>query len=214
MNYKKLVNLFIILSCFITFTNCSKDKTQTPPKDMKENILNLVGKKIPSAAVKNSSGETFNLQEIPSSAGASVLIFYRGGWCPYCNKHLGQLQTIEKQLIELGYTIYAISPDKSDLLKNTSEKNKLNYILLSDSKMEAAKALGINFTVDEETLKKYKEYGIDLEATSGETHHMLPHPTALVVDKEGIIQFAYVNKDYKVRIQPDALLKAAQGAKK
>lgn len=144
----------------------------------------------------------------------TILVFYRGGWCPYCNLHLGQLQKIEAELIKIGYQIIAISPDTPEKLRQSIEKHKLNYLLLSDSKMTAACSFGIAFKVDKKAIKKYKGYGIDLESASGEKHHLLPVPAVFIVGTDSIIKFEYVNPDYKVRLGPDLLLAAAKSVLK
>jgi hypothetical protein len=85
---------------------------------------------------------------------------------------LGQLHEIESQLIELGYRIIAVSPDRPEKIRETLEKKLLNYLLLSDRGMLGAKAFGIAFRLDDGLLEKYKGFGIDLEGASGESHHM------------------------------------------
>lgn len=52
------------------------------------------------------------------------------------------------------------------------------------------------------------EYGIDLKAASVQTHHLLPHPAVFVVDARGVIRFAHVNPDYKIRLEPEKILEA------
>lgn len=156
-----------------------------------------------------ADGGSFNLNQAIEEK-PSILIFYRGGWCPYCNLQLGQIQTIEGELRALGYQIIAISPDKPENLAASLDKNHLAYTLLSDHSMDAARAFGIAFRVDEATLEKYTQYGIDLEEASGEKHHLLPVPSVFVVDRSGIIQFSYSNPDYKVRIDPGDLVDAAR----
>ena len=127
---------------------------------------------------------------------------------------MGQLQKIAPELVELGYRIIAISPDRPEKLKASLDKNEFGHVLLSDSKMTAAKAFGIAYRVDDDTLKVYKNYGIDLEESSGEQHHQLPVPSVFLVGKSGRIEFQYVNPDYKVRLDPDVLLAAAKAAAK
>jgi peroxiredoxin len=141
-----------------------------------------------------------------------VLIFYRGGWCPFCNKHLGQLQQAEPQLRELGYRIVAVSPDRPEKLKESTDKGGLSYTLLSDSSMVAAQAFGIAFEVDAPMLEKLASYNIDIEADSGETHHLLPVPAVFIVGKDGVIDFSYANPDYKTRLASEVLLAAAKAA--
>ena len=123
-----------------------------------------------------------------------------------------QLQNIEPRLIQLGYQIIAISPDLPLKLAETIRKHKLDYLLLSDSKMKAARAFGIAFRVDEETFKRNKNFDRDLEDASGEKHHLLPVPAAYIVGTDAIIKFEYINPNYTVRIKPDLLLAAAKDA--
>ena len=141
-----------------------------------------------------------------------VLIFYRGGWCPYCNKNLMRLRHAEAPLIELGYEILFLSADRYEKLAGFLEEKDLPYTVLSDNRLEVARKFGIAFHVHDELLQRYMEWGHDLEEASGETHHMLPVPATFIVDTDGIIQFQYVNPNYKVRLHPDVLLAAARAA--
>ena len=165
---------------------------------------------IPSVTVKTSAGADFPLKE-KIVGHPTVLLFYRGGWCPYCNRHLADVQTVEKELVALGYQILAISADPPELLAATAEKGKLTYTLLSDADMQAAGAFGLAFALDDATVKKYKGYGIHLTAQQGD-RFWLPVPAAYVVDANGKIVFAHSNPDYKQRLSGVDLLKAARQA--
>jgi hypothetical protein len=74
----------------------------------------------------------------------------------------------------------------------------------------AFRAFGIAFEVPPELVAKYRGYGIDLEAASGEAHHVLPAPSTFIIGADGTIHFAYTNLDYTVRLHPDVLLAAAR----
>ncbi len=143
-----------------------------------------------------------------------IFTFYRGGWCPYCNAQLAQMRQAEKQLLDMGFDVYFISPDKPDhlieSLKDKELKSDISYILLSDPKMQVAQDFGIAFKVADETVEKYKKWGIDLEKASGYDHHYLPVPATYLVGDDGIVQFQYVNPDYKVRLDPELLVAAAK----
>lgn len=127
---------------------------------------------------------------------------------------LGQLQEIEKELLDLGYQIVAVSADKPEKLEESIQKKKINYVLLSDSTTKAAQAFGLAYHLDDEGVEKYKKFGLDIEEASGEKHHILPVPAAFVLKTDGTIVFSYVNPDYKVRVEPDVLLAAAKAAVK
>lgn len=170
-----------------------------------------VGGKAPDAKLFTADGKAVTLSS-QVSGKPTVLLFYRGGWCPYCNAHLRDVQEIEPALKELGYQILAVSPDRPAKLAETLAKDKLGYALLSDSDMHAARAFGLSFEVDEPTRDKYRKYNIDLVAASGKTHNLLPVPAAFVIDKAGVIRFAYSNPDYKTRVSGEKLLAAAKAA--
>jgi len=139
-----------------------------------------------------------------------MLIFYRGGWCPYCNAHLAALREAETELKQMGFEVLFLSADRPETLHASLKEPVPGYTLLSDSRMQAARAFGIAFRVDDATVRRYREHGIDLEAASGETHHELPVPAVFLVDQRGVIRFVHANPDYKVRISATELLAAAR----
>lgn len=116
---------------------------------------------------------------------------------------------MDSQLRELGFQVIGISPDQPAKIRDTVNKHSIRFTLLSDSSMATAKAFGIAYEVDDKTLQALAKYGIDLQAASGQAHHLLPVPAVFVIAKE-IIQFEYINPDYSVRIDPDLLIRAVQ----
>ena len=78
--------------------------------------------------------------------------------------------------------------------------------------MEAASGFGLTWRVGDDTLKMFQKYNVDLEESSGESHHLLPVPAVYILDKSGRVLFSYVNPDYKIRIDPATLLAAATAA--
>lgn len=169
-----------------------------------------VGAMAPNADIVNLMGQKTTVHE--ALAGKkTIMIFYRGGWCPYCNRHLADIAKIEGDLKAMGYQIIALSMDLPAELKKTTEKEKLAYQLYSDAKAHAAKAFGLAFKVDDELVKTYKEkYGIDMEAASGETHHILPAPALYIIDQNKKIQYEHFNPDYRARLKADEVLEAAK----
>lgn len=201
-NLMKKVLILLLLASLSSAVAFANDKER-------EGFLN-VGETVPSSIVKNLNSDNLDLKELTKNK-LSLVIFYRGGWCPYCNLHLAEISKIENLLLKLGYEIYALSADSPNKIKEAKEKHKYSYTLLSDSEMEAAKAFGLAFKVDDETVKLYKnKYQIDLEASSGKTHHMLPVPAAYLIDKGNVVRFVYYNPDYKVRVKSSELLDKAK----
>lgn len=172
----------------------------------------MKGATAPDAMLKTVEGKEVALKSVLNGK-PTVILFYRGGWCPFCNKHLMEVGQSEAELAKLGYQIVAISPDLPEMLKPTTEKNKLPYQLLSDSKAEALKAFGVAFRLDDNTFSTYNDkYNLNLETWSGQPHHILPVPSVFIVDRKGVIRFSYSNPDYKVRLKAADLIEAAKKA--
>jgi len=169
----------------------------------------LAGMKAPDFTVRDVEGSVFEFKAGQQNKPI-VLTFFRGGWCPYCNLHLSEMRLAEKQLEEMGFEIWFISIDKPELLLESLADPKIGYTIYSDSSLEATRAFGLAFRVDDELNERYLTYNIDLEMASGETHHVLPAPATYIIGNDGIINFAYINPDYKVRLHPDVLLAAAK----
>jgi peroxiredoxin len=160
----------------------------------------LIGETLPNGNFQNVEGESVQLKAILEEK-PTILVFYRGGWCPYCNVQLSGLVEIEEDILELGYQIVAISPDDYKNLQSTIENNSTKYKLLSDPNGEFIQEIGIAF----KTSSSLKEYIIG-KGQKGETSSVMPAPTVMIVDKKGVIKFEYINPNYKERIGGDMLL--------
>lgn len=160
---------------------------------------------IPEVTVYNLEGEAIKLNEY-IGARKAVLVFYRGGWCPYCMKHLSALQEVKSNIDEKGYELIALTPDDFSNLDSSRTKAKFDYTLFSDKAVNAINAFGIAWQVDEKMFAKYKDqYGIDLEFWSANDHHTLPVPSVFIVE-EGKIQYQHVDPNYSQRLSADILL--------
>ena len=139
----------------------------------------------------------------------TIVIFYRGGWCPYCNMQLNDLRLVEPKLRAQGFEIVFLSTDRPEILYSSLKEADIHYTLLSDSHLKAAKAFHVAYHLDDATIAKQKQYGVNLERTTGTTLHELPVPSVFIIDTTGTIRYVYSNPDYKVRLASDALLTAA-----
>jgi len=117
-------------------------------------------------------------------------------------------------LKRLGFPVIAISADRPARLEESRKANDLGYALYSDSSLAAARAFGIAFQLSDDEVREYREYGIDLEAASGQKHHQLPVPSVFLVEAGGTIRWVYSNPDYKVRPDRAAILETARSLTK
>ena len=202
----------LLLASFLMLASTLSVAEELPnaPDKVQPILLSL---KMPDANVQSLQGKAISLSAV-AAGKPMILVFYRGGWCPYCNVQLSDLRLIQKQTDALGYQMVGVSPDTPTELNRTIDKQKLEYTLISDSKANAMRAFGIAYRLDDKTVEKYKEYDIDLERSSGETHHGLPVPSVFIIDAQGIVQFSYVNPDYKARVPSSVVLAAAEAIAK
>ena len=139
----------------------------------------------------------------------TVVLFYRGGWCPYCNRQLSDLRLVEPRLRASGFEIVFLSTDRPEILYSSLKEQNIHYTLLSDSTLEAARAFHIAYHLDDAAIAKLQGFGVDLDSTTGKPLHELPVPSVFIIDRTGTIRYVYSNPDYTVRLGADALWAAA-----
>lgn len=174
-----------------------------------------VGDIIPeNSVVLDVDGNTVTLNSMAAKQ-PTILIFYRGSWCPFCNKHLVTLQQIQGELVEMGYQLLAISTESPSYLKSSTEEHELDFNLFSDMSLETAKKFGIGFKVNEGYMRHITEdLGVDLEANrDGVNGEDLLIPSVYLLNLKGEIKFSFVNTDHRIRISNEELLAAAEANK-
>ncbi len=163
------------------------------------------GDVIPTCAtLTNIHGQKESLAEILSTP--TVITFYRGSWCPYCNLELRAYQNILPQIKEKGAKLIAISPELPDGSLTFKEQLELEFGVFSDVNNEFAKKLGLVFTLDDSIKALQKELGMDVDATNGNSTGELPFAATLVVDVCGKVTYSFVDENYTNRAEPTTIL--------
>ncbi|MBK7291661.1 MAG: AhpC/TSA family protein [Chitinophagaceae bacterium] len=158
----------------------------------------FIGSKAPDFKGKDQNDKDIKLKDLLKK-GKVVLVFYRGQWCPYCNRQLSALQDSLQQIIDKGATLLAISPEKTEMIDKTVEKTKAEYSILHDKDLKIMKAYDVDFEVPENTVTRYRNSGLDLEKLNGENGTNLPVPAVYIIDMESTITYRFFDKDYKKR---------------
>ncbi len=141
--------------------------------------------------------------------GPVVLVFYRGGWCPYCNIHLRGFQKMLPQFQAAGAQVIAVSPQLPDQSLTTQQKDELAFPVLSDVGLHAAHSLGIAFELPKSLLDLYADFDHPLEDSNGnEGGKELPMPATFLIRPDHTIAFAHVEADYTQRAEPIEVLNA------
>ena len=186
------------------------------PADVREvfdrSIEDLLDQGIPADSIKvgdvleeftllDATSTPVSLDEIVKS-GPAVIVFYRGGWCPYCNLALRTYQQeLLPQLDTFGARLVAISPQSPDESLSTVEKISLEFTVLSDPGSRLADRIGIAFEQADDVLAAQRQLSLDLTKVNAEGAVRLPRPTVLVVDQDRIVRFVDVQPDYTARTE-------------
>ena len=166
----------------------------------------FINSKAPDFKTTDQYGNEIRLKDVLKDS-LVVLIFYRGQWCPYCNKQLRKLEDSLQLIKDKGAKLIAVTPEKTEFISKTIEKTKASYPILCDKEMKIMKAYAVAFQVDERTVSRYKNADIDLATANGQKDKVyLPVPAVYIISKEGTILYRYFEADYKKRPSVKAIL--------
>jgi len=124
---KKPILYMLLLVTIVSFT------TSTTPEGLNVNEI------APNFSSTDQNGKTIVLKELLKK-GSVVMVFYRGEWCPCCNKQLMQLQDSLASITKKGASLIAVSPEKKENVAKTIQKTKATYSVLSDDSLKIMSA--------------------------------------------------------------------------
>lgn len=167
----------------------------------------------PDFSLKNSLGDAVSLKGALAK-GPVVLMWYRGGWCPYCNLQLRAMQSILPEIEAAGAQLIALTPELPDKSLSTREKNELKFEVLTDIDQKVARAYGLVFKLTPEVAELYAE-NFDLKEFNGKEapRDELPLAATYVIGQDGKVAWHFLDADYRKRAEPAEVLAALEGIK-
>ena len=184
------------------------------PASAEETTPLITGDRAPAFTVRTVDDEPF-VFDPENLERPTILISFRGGWCPYCNMHLSELRTVVPELKKNGFDVLFLSNDRPELLYSSLKRETqesidgLDYVILSDADLSAAMALGTAYRIDKGLTDYLEQKDRDYAGSSIGKHNALAVPAVYVVDRSGEIVFDFVNPDHKIRLPAEELLAAA-----
>ncbi|RYY94169.1 MAG: AhpC/TSA family protein [Chitinophagaceae bacterium] len=186
------------LSLFAAFTLSAS--AQDKPEGL------FINSKAPDFSGKDQNGNPVSLKDLKKK-GPVVLLFYRGNWCPYCNKQLKNLQDSLQLLTDKKASVVAITQEASGGIQETVKKTGATFPILFDADSKWSKAYAVNFAVDERTARRYKAADIDLLTVNNQKEQAyLPVPAVYIINRDGTIVYRYFDADYRNRLSVRELL--------
>lgn len=191
---KKFLTLLVLLQ--VAFSSFS----QEAPEGL------FINSKAPDFRANDQHGNEIRLKDLLKK-GEVVLVFYRGNWCPHCNRYLQRLVDSLSLIQEKGATVVAITPELPEGIAKTVEKTGADFPVIYDEGLKIMKKYEVEFEVPENTVTRYRNSGIKLEEINGAKNgNYLPVPATYIIDKEGNITYRHFQSDYKKRPSVKELL--------
>ena len=159
------------------------------------------GMAIPDVAVTGAKGERVSLRSL-SGDGPLVLLFYRGGWCVFCDLTLRAFDRALDDITAAGGRLIAVSPQTVENSEKTGQERQLRFDLFSDPRNEAAQAFGLTWQLTPEERELYVAFNADLAQANGNQDWELPAPAAFLIDRQGMIRWSWVDSNYTRRPEP------------
>ena len=160
-----------------------------------------VGDKLPPFNLPNAVGTSVSSDDL-LKRGPLLIIFYRGAWCPFCNLTVAAYQKHISAIHSKGVEVVAISPELPNTSMTMTEKNKLDFAVLTDRDLSYSHQLGIVWEHPKEMQDVFKQMGVDFVERTGRSSLEVPIPATFLVGQDGIIMNAYTDPDYSKRLEP------------
>ena len=229
INFLKMANLLLVLLAVIAGCGGQKQQKQresetneTKGKAYRELVKygidtsKLVpqglakGDAAPSFSVVDSKGDSIHLTAILKDQPV-VLMFYRGQWCPVCNKYLQRLEDSVKLIREAGARILAVTPETPPNVAKMRKKTNTSLTIIPDTAQAIMKAYQVGFDVTGAYARKIENgFDVSIAENNGDQKARLPIPATYVISQDGEIKWRFFNPNYKRRASVKAMLKALE----
>jgi peroxiredoxin len=165
-----------------------------------------IGAQTPELTAIDQNGEPYSLLDSLTN-GPVVIIFYRGQWCPICNRHLSSIQDSLPLILAKGASVIAISPEKQEYLNETVEKTGAAFTLLTDVDHQISDAFDLTIDPTKTQRIMYNTIlGANLENAHTDSDQKLPIPATYIIGQDGRVLWRQFDPDYKKRSTVAAIL--------
>lgn len=152
-----------------------------------------VGNPLPSFTLKSADGSLIDSASLVGQV--TLLLFYRGNWCPLCMAQIQEIAARYRELAERGVQVLLVSPQSQEHTQALSARFDAPMQFLVDEDNAAARALGIDAP---------DGLPMGMQAMGYDSDTVLP--TVLLIDREGRIAWNHLTDNYRVRPEPDTFI--------
>ena len=194
--------MFLLL-CFLVF---GQSMAQTKAENETRGLA--IGANAPLIQLVNQDSLPFSSAKALQK-GPLLVVFYRGQWCPYCNKHLSALSDSLALLQAKGVTVVAISPEQPAYLRIMAQKTGGGFTFLYDAGYTTARAFDVLFDPGTEVKNRYNQRAkANMAAAHNDSRELLPIPASFLINQQGEVIWRHFEHDYKKRSSVAEILNA------
>ncbi len=159
----------------------------------------FIGDKAPNIIALDQFEKRVSLKDRLKN-GPAVIVFYRGQWCPHCNRHMSQIQDSLQMILDAGASVIAITPEKGERIEKTMEKSGASFSIVYDENHHIMDKYHVTFKLSGWKRFIYGLGGININKASGNKDSALPVPATYIISKDGTIFSSHFNEDYSERM--------------
>jgi peroxiredoxin len=159
-----------------------------------------IGDKAPNILAVDQNEQRVSLKD-RIKKGPVIIVFYRGEWCPHCNRHMSQIQDSLQMILDAGASVIAITPEKGEKIEKTVSKTDASFSIIYDENHRIMDNYKVTFKLSGWKRFIYGFAGININKASGNKDSALPVPATYIVAKDGTIYASHFNEDYTERMQ-------------
>ncbi len=169
------------------------------------------GDMAPDFTLRDQHDAVFSLSDA-LTRGPAVVLFVRGGWCPFCAITLRAYDRVRAALLREGASLVAISPATVQNVKASADREFLRYQLLSDTALKVSTTYGLVWEPDPALRKVYLKLGHDVPRINDTADWRLPIPAGYVIGQDGIVHACRVSPSVTGRLSPGEALEGVKAA--
>ena len=205
---KRLVAMAMLMfGCIAGASNAYALERGTIAEDADSVTPLLNGQVAPKITLKMADGSPVSLQAVTMQK-PSIVLFYRGGWCPYCNLTLRAWRYAWPDIEFVGGKLLALTPENPSHVQQTVQKNSVDFPVLHDIHSEVARHFGISVVLSNYMSAFYRSLGMNTSLRNADVVARLPLPATYIIDQQATVQYVFVEEDYTQRAEITDVLHA------
>lgn len=165
------------------------------------------GDQAPAFTGTDQYGNTIDSKQLLQDHENIVLIFYRGAWCPHCQKHMSALQDSLQLILDKNIAVVVVTPETPESIKTMTGKTGATFSIIHDKGYTIMNDYLVAYTISKETVPKYTAIVTKRTAQSnGNADGQLPVPATYIIGKDGKIKYVHYDPDYSKRASMAVIL--------